>query len=98
MKELFLSSFLTSDELHIIDQEHINRSISLPKNMSLVVAIPYRIDEFIHEAFQRQIRHVEVRIGILDRVAGCLNEVGLSQSNSAIQVKWIVGLSRRLSD
>ena len=39
-----------------------------------------------------------MRISLLDRVTAGVHQVGLAEAHAAIEVKWVVSLSRSFSD
>src|SRR5581483_8801703 len=71
-------------------------AIPLAKDSGLVIAVANRINQLVHESFKREICDLKVGIRGLDRMAGCLNEMSLSETDSAIKIQWIICSARRL--
>jgi len=98
MKKLFLSSLFAGYELHVIDQEDVDRSVSLAENLGLIIAITNCIDEFVHEPLQREIGNLQLGIRLLDCVARGLDKMGLAQSDTPVKIKGVVCLPGRFGD
>ncbi len=95
MEEFFLSSLLARHELNVVNQQHVDRSILLTKALRLVVA--NRIDEIVHESLGRDVAEFEMLIARSDCVSARMHQVRLAESDTAVQVKRVVGASRRFS-
>src|SRR5436305_11635899 len=79
VKKLLLRALLPGDELYVVYQQHIDRTISFPKQAGLVVPIPDSVDEFVHKSLERKISNLKIRSIGLDGVSSRLNQVGLAQ-------------------
>jgi len=93
VKKFFLGALFSGQELHVIQQQNIDRSVLELKFGYLVV--PYGVDEFVHERFRTQVHDLERRPDLLGLIADCVHEVGFSEADSAIDEQGVVG-SRRL--
>src|ERR1700694_3219671 len=98
MKELFLSAPLAGDKLNIIDEKNVYRPIAFAENLRLVIPVPYRIDKFVHEALERKIGDLKFGVSPLDCMAGGLDQMGLTKTNTTIKIQWVISLSWSLGN
>src|ERR1700730_10675011 len=76
VKELFLRTLFAGNELNIINQQNVNRTIAFEKKLGLVVSIPDCIYQFVHEALKRQVRDLQLRVRFLYCMTSGLNQMG----------------------
>jgi hypothetical protein len=88
MEKLFLRALLPRQELNVVDHQHVDMPVSLPQVHHLVVADG--VDDLIRELLGRQIGNAQ--IGALgDMVGDRVQQVGLPESDSAINKEGVVG-------
>src|SRR6185437_4141159 len=96
VKELLLSALLSLQEVHIVDEKEISFAITAPE---LVVGPSLDcVDHFVGELFSSNEGDACGRVALVDGVPYGLHEMGLSEAGIAVDEKWVVDLSRSLSD
>ena len=94
MEELFLGAVLAADELHIVDQQHVHGAEALLESHSVLMA--QSVDKAEHELFRRKINHMAGRIALTNLPGDGVHQVGLAQTNPAVDVKGIERSRTRL--
>ena len=96
MEQLLLSLGLPLQELHVIDQQHVGGAIAILETVAGLVLD--RLDELVGECLDRDVDHLEVAVFLVDVIADGLQEVGLAQSDTAVDQAGVVGSARVLGD
>src|SRR5262245_31511471 len=90
VKELFLRTLFSGNELNVIDQQDIVVSISLFETEHLVV--PNSIDDFVGKFLRRDIGQAKQLVIELDRVSDGVHEMCLAKTHATIKEQGIVCL------
>src|SRR5438552_12309285 len=96
VKEFLLRSLLASEKLDVVNQENISLAITLPEFDE--IAVLDRVDELVDEQLTRDVDHLHVFLFRPDELAGGLHQMGLAQTDAAINEQRIVRARRRLRD
>ncbi len=87
MEEFFLRLFLAGDELHVINDKHVDITVAVRKSVLLEADT---IKEFTYERLGTDIEHTHVGMFSHDLVAHRLDQVGFAKSDAAIEKEGIV--------
>src|SRR5215831_6469475 len=96
MKKLFLGALFATEKLDVIDQEQIGLSITLSKLNQIIVL--NGVDELVDKQLTGKIHHLRILFLSANVLADCLHEVGLAQTNAAIDKERVVSPCRRLGN
>jgi len=94
VEEHVLRLLLATEELHIIDDEHIHHLVKVAEVVDRVVS--NGVNELVREALRAHVQHCLVRLTVLDLQPNCVREVRLAQSNTAVDEEGVEGGSARL--
>ena len=84
MEEFLLRTFLTDNELNIIDQQHINITILITELLISHLLILQGFNQLIGKCLWCNIKNLKVRIILHDKMCNSLHKVGLAKSDSSI--------------
>ena len=96
MEKFLLRSLLATEKLNVVDQKKVGLTITLPEFDQITVL--NRVDELVNEQFTREVDHLHVFPFRPDELADGLHEMGLAQTDAAINEKRIVCARRCLRD
>src|SRR5688572_30641834 len=94
MEENILGLFLAGEELHVIDDQQIDRAVHVRELINTVVLD--RIDEFYSKPVRRGIEHSRTRILLNDQIADSLDQVGLAQTNITVDHERVIACATRI--
>src|SRR5258708_1058578 len=96
MKKLFLRSFLTGEEMNIVDQQHIRLAITFPElDQSIVLN---GVNDLIREPLAGEVHDFEVLLPVCYLLTNRLHQVRLAETHSSIYEQRIVSLRGGLGD
>ena len=81
VEKFLLGGFLVPQELDIVDEQHVDIPIFLPKGFQPIMF--YAFDQFIGESFAGNIQHFHFRMVLQDLVADGIHQMGLAQAGIA---------------
>ena len=96
MEQLLLRFGLALQELYVVDQQHVGRTVAILEAVAGLVLD--RLDELVGEGLDRDVDHFQVAVLLVDVVADGLQQMGLSQSYAAVDQARVVGPSGVLGD
>src|SRR6476620_3789800 len=96
MEKFFLRALFSTEKLNVINQEKIGLAITLPEFHQITVLD--RVDELIDEQLTRDIEHLHVFSFRPDELADGLHEMGLAQTDAAVNKEGIIRTRGRLRD
>jgi len=96
VEEFLLGTFLAGEELDIVDEEEISLAIALAKFDEGIVLDG--IDELVGEFLRREIHHLATGAALGDLLADGLHEMGLAETDAAIDEEGVISAGRRLGD
>ena len=91
VEELFLGALLVRQEMDVVHHEHVN--VAVLGAELLEIAVLERADEVVDERLAREVQDLTRRVPIEDRVAQRLQQVGLAETDAAVEEEGVVGLS-----
>ena len=94
VEELLLRPLLARDELDVVDQEQVDGAVLGAELRGPVVAD--RVDQLVGEALGREVEQAERRVEPRDLVADRVEQVGLAETDPAVDEERVVGLRRQL--
>ena len=96
VEELFLHALLAGEELHVVDEQDVDRAELVAEGGHFVVA--EGVDELVDELFARDVADGGVGESAFRLVADGVHEVGLAHADAAVEEERIVGLRGALGD
>ena len=90
MEELLLDALLAGEELHVVDQKHVNVAVALAEFRQAVLL--QGLNELVGELLGRKVGNAGVGVGAEDGVPDGVHQVGFAQAGVAIDEQRIVGL------
>ncbi len=89
MKELFLCTFAVSQEVNVIDDEHVDMAIA----MAEIVHLPalHAIEELVDEGVAAQVADRCIGLVTQQGVTDRLEQVGFAQAHASVNEKRVVG-------
>ena len=85
MEKLFLRGFFTYNELNIVDQKHIDRTVFVPESRHRRrITTTNGLDNFICKLFTGDVDDFFVRIFLQNRVADGVHQVCFAESGAAV--------------
>jgi len=96
VEELRLCSFLSRQELDVVDEQHVDRSVPLAEVDDAVVL--HRVDHLVHEALARDVDQAHLGRVAEDVVTDGVHEVRLAEADTAVDEEGVVGTRRGLGD
>ena len=87
VKELLLRRLPATDELHVIDHQHVHGAELFLEGHGVLG--PQRTDELVHEFFGRQIDHLAARRALADLPGNGMHEMSLAEPDPAIEKQGI---------
>ncbi len=96
VKKLLLGAILARKKLDVVDEQGIQLTVAL---LEVVDGVMLQGAHHVHdEAFGAHIEHLGIGIALEDGVAHRLHEMGLAQSDAAIDIQGVVGFPRVFCD
>ena len=96
VKELLLGPLALGNELDVVDEQHVDAPISVPKVLHLLLADG--VDEVVGELLAGRIQDPLAGELGCDRVADGVHQVGLAQADAAVQEERVVGMAGAFGD
>ena len=78
MEELLLQAFFALEELHVVDQQHVDIAVAATQPGHRVRADG--IDVLVHERLGRDVTHLVVLVVVMHVVADGVQQVGLAET------------------
>src|SRR6478672_11150393 len=96
MEKFLLRPLLSTQKLNVINQKKVGLAITLPEFDEITVLD--RVDELVDEQLARDVDHLHVFLFRPDELADGLHEMGLAQTDAAVNKEGIIRTRRRLRD
>src|SRR4030095_832954 len=96
MKKFLLRSLFATEKLNVVNQKKIGLAITLAEFDQITVLA--RVDELVDEQLTRDVDHLHIFLFRPDELADGLHEMGLAQTDAAVNKEGIIGTRRRLRD
>src|SRR5882724_4567480 len=96
MEKFLLRPLLATEKLNVVNQKKVGLAITFPEFYQ--IAVLYRIDELVDEQLTREVNDLHVFPFRPDELADGLHQMGLAQTDAAVNEKRIVRTRRRLRD
>src|SRR5262249_14861300 len=96
VEKFLLRSLLTTEKLNVVNQKKVGLAITFPEFDQITVLD--RVDELIDEQLTRDIDHLHVFPFRPDELADGLHEMGLAETDAAVNEQRIIRARRRLRD
>ena len=96
MEKFLLRPLFTTEKLNVVNQKKVGLAITFPEFYQITVL--YRVDELVDEQLTRDIKHLHVLPFRPDELADGLHQMGLAQTDAAVNEQRIVRSRRRLRD
>src|SRR4030095_281765 len=96
MKKFLLRSLFATEKLNVVNQKKIGLAITLAEFDQITVLD--RVDELVDEQLTRGVDHLHVFLFRPDELADGLHEMGLTQTDAAVNEEGIIRACRRLGD
>ena len=88
MEELLHRCFFTRQKLDIVNQKNVNIAVNLLERRTLIITD--RVNEVIRELLRIHVAHPQIRVQILGVVADRVQQVGLTQTRTAVDEQRVV--------
>ncbi len=96
VEELFLRALLAGEELDVVDQQRIERAVrGLEFVDGVVLQRPHHVAD---EALRVHVGDARLRIALLHQVRDGVHQVGLAQTDAAVDEQRVVGAAGILGD
>ena len=89
VEELFLRALLAGEELDVVDQQRVERTVGGLELVHRVVL--QRAHHVAHEALRMHVRNARFRVAVLDQVRDGVHQVRLAEAHAAVQEQRVVG-------
>src|SRR5246127_5202160 len=96
MEKFLLRPLLTTEKLNVVNQKKVGLPITLPEFDQITVL--NRVDELVDEQLTRDVDHLHVLPFRPDELADGLHQMGLAQTDAAVNEERIVRARRCLRD
>src|SRR6478736_1439204 len=96
VEKFLLRSLLTTEKLNVVNQKKVGLPIALPEFDQITVLD--RVDELVDEQLTREVDHLHVFPFRPDELADGLHQMGLAQTDAAVNEQRIVRSRRSLRD
>jgi hypothetical protein len=96
MEKLFLRAFFTSKKLNVINQQGVYGTIITFEIIDGIVL--QRLDHVLHEALGVEVDHLGGGILLHNEIAHGMHEMGLAQSDAAVDKQRVIGAAGVLAD
>src|SRR5215813_244034 len=96
MEKFLLRPLFATEKLNIVNQKKVSLAIALPEFYQ--IAVLDRVDELVDEQLTRDVDHLHVFPFRPDELADGLHQMGLAQTDAAVNEEGIVRACRRLRD
>src|SRR6202012_3465692 len=96
VEELVLRALLGSEELNVIDEQHIHAAVLVAEAGHLLVA--YVGDHLVGELLARDVADGRLRLTALYLVPDSVHEVRLAETDATVEEERVVGLRRAFGD
>ena len=93
MEKLRLSALFACNELHIVDEQHVDRAIAFAKIDNPIV--PDSVDHLVHEPLGRDVRQLQIAIVLENVLPDRVHQMCFSQPHAAVDEQGVVGARRR---
>src|ERR1051326_4298883 len=87
VEENILSFFFSREEMHIVNDEHINHLVKIYKIICVIIL--NGVNELICETLRRNIQNSFTRKFFLNLNSNCMSKVSFTQTNATINKKWV---------
>src|SRR6202165_2904395 len=96
MEELLFGPVLAGEELHVVDEQHIDGAV-------LVTELTHpgggdRADHLIGELFGRQVDDALARESRVDLMSDRVHQVCLAETHAAIEEEWVIAVAWSFGD
>ena len=88
MEELLHRRLFTRQKLDIVNQQNVNIAVNLLERRTLIVT--NRVNEIVRELLRIHVAHPQIRVQILGVVADRVQQVGLTQTRTAVDEQRVV--------
>ena len=96
MEEFLLGTLLSGKKLDIVDQQCVDRAVLLLEIVDRVVL--QRLDHLCNEALGVEVDHTCPGVAVDDQVADSMHQVGLAETDPAVDEQGVIGLARIFRD
>src|SRR5215831_9859732 len=96
VEEFLLRPLFTTEELNVVDQKKVGLPITLAEFHQITVLD--RVDEVVNKQLTGDIDHLHVFPFRPDELADGLHQMGLAQTDAAVNKEGIIRTRRRLRD
>ncbi len=96
MKELLFRAVLTGEELHVVDEQNVDRAVFVPE-LSHARGRD-RADDLVRELFRREVDDPLAREAVVNLVADGVHEVGFAESHASVEKQRVVAVARCFRD
>src|SRR4029450_9653613 len=94
MEKFLLRPLLTTEKLNVVNQKKVGLAITLPEFDQITVLD--RVDELVDEELPRDVDHLHVFLFRPEELADGFHQMGLAQTDAAVNKEGIIGTRRRL--
>ena len=94
VKELFLGSVFTGEELHVVHKENINASVFLSKSYHSVVLDG--ADKLVDKILRRDIGDFHAGVFVENIVGNSMHQMSFAQTHTAVNKKGIIRFCRKV--
>ena len=92
VEELLLGALLAGDELDVVEEEDVDATEGLPKDLHPLAA--NAVDELVDELLGGHVDDAVSRLGCGDAMGDGVQEVGLAEPGAAVEEERVVGVAR----
>ncbi len=96
VKELLLGALAVGEELHVVEDEHVDLAEGALELLHPITA--NRGDQLRHEGLGAEIRDAALRLAVQRLVADRVREMRLAEADAAVEEEWVVVLARLRGD
>ena len=96
MEELLFGAVLSGQELHVVDEQHVDGSVLVPELAHLRCLDGG--DHLVHELLRGEVGDPLLREAPTYLVADGVHEMGLAQPDPSVEEERVVGLAGRIRD
>src|SRR6478735_3344010 len=96
VKELGLRTFLACEKLDVVDEKNVDASVAFAKIEDAIVADG--VDHLVHEPLRRDVGQLQRAQMIQYVMPDRMHQMGLAESDSAVDVQRVVGPRRGFGD
>ncbi len=96
VKKLFFRAVLAGQELHVVDEQHVDRAVLVPELSHSGGGD--RADDLVGELLGCEVDDSLARKAVMDFVADGVHEVGFAESHASVQEQRVVAVAGRFRD